>query len=136
MSVALTSRDCSRDSPEQACARGSVSSRCAINNRPPRTRDSAPSYKRHQTIARLYNMHALLQTMVVAQRCKFNALFVTLSTPIGYSLRIIEHLFISTGLSSNRSSYTNRELHYYFGIRVVRAFIVYYGRGGIFLLAI
>lgn len=70
-------------------------------------------------------MHALLQTMLVAQRCKFNALFVTLSTPIGYPLRIIEHLFISTGLSLNRGSYASRELHYYFGIRIVHAFIVY-----------
>lgn len=63
-------------------------------------------------------MHALLQTMVVAQRCEFNALFVTLSIPIGYFLCITEHLFVSTGLTSNRSSCTNRELHYYFGISV------------------
>lgn len=38
--------------------------------------------------------------MVVAQGCEFNALFVTLSIPIGYFLCITEHLFVSTGLTS------------------------------------
>lgn len=49
---------------------------------------------------------AVVVVVVRGRRCKFNALFVTLSTPIGYSLRIIEHLFVSTGLTSNRSNYT------------------------------
>lgn len=45
---------------------------------------------------------ALLQ--VIARSCKFRGPFVTLSAPIGYSHRLVEHSFVSTSLSSSRAA--------------------------------